>query len=45
MNENVQVVAAPGGRLDELEIAPVQAALNTALPRRVSNRGIDGSET
>jgi heptosyltransferase-2 len=31
MNENVQVVAAPGGRLDELEIAPVQAALNTAL--------------
>jgi heptosyltransferase-2 len=30
-NENVQVVAAPSGKLDELEIAPVQAALNTAL--------------
>jgi heptosyltransferase-2 len=30
-NENVQVVAAPSGRLDDLEIAPVQAALSTAL--------------
>jgi heptosyltransferase-3 len=30
-NENVQLVAAPSGRLDDLEIAPVQAALTTAL--------------
>ena len=30
-NENVQVVAAPSGRLDDLEIAPVQAALTIAL--------------
>jgi heptosyltransferase-3 len=30
-NENVQVVAAPSGRLDDLEIAPVQAALTTAV--------------
>jgi heptosyltransferase-3 len=31
-NENVQLVAAPSGRLDDLEIAPVQAALTIALP-------------
>jgi heptosyltransferase-2 len=30
-NENVRVVTAPSGRLDDLEIAPVQAALTTAL--------------
>jgi heptosyltransferase-2 len=30
-NENVQVVVAPSGRLDDLEIAPVQAALATVL--------------
>ena len=31
-NENVQVVAAPNGRLDDLEIGPVRAALTIALP-------------
>jgi heptosyltransferase-3 len=30
-NENVRVVAAPSGRLDDLEIARVQLALTTAL--------------
>jgi heptosyltransferase III len=30
-NENVQIVVAPSGRLENLEIAPVRAALTTAL--------------
>ena len=30
-NENVRIVAAPTGRLEDLEIAPVQAALTAAL--------------
>src|SRR6266498_2197655 len=30
-NENVQIVVAPSGKLEDLEIAPVQAPLTTAL--------------
>ena len=32
-NENVQIVVAPSGRFDDLEIAPVEAALAAGLPR------------
>jgi len=37
-NKNVQIVTAPGGKLDDLEIAPVQAALAVARSGWLSER-------